>query len=124
MKKRRSAVYPGSFDPITNGHVDIIRRAVILFDEVIIAVIVKPSKKTFFRTPERISLIKNSLREFDLEKVKVVSFSGLLVNYMKEAGSEIIIRGLRAVLDHQTSTQKQPSIRSRAIRGILSSQLG
>ncbi|MFH1957342.1 MAG: pantetheine-phosphate adenylyltransferase [bacterium] len=99
MKKRRSAVYPGSFDPITNGHVDIIRRAEILFDEVIIAVLVKPSKKTFFRTPERISLIKNSLRELDLERIKVISFSGLLVNYMKEAGSEIIVRGLRAVSD-------------------------
>jgi len=99
MKKRRTAVYPGSFDPVTNGHVDIIRRAKILFDEVIIAVLVKPSKKTFFRSAERIELIKGSLKETGLEKVRVVSFSGLLVNHMKETGSKIIIRGLRAVSD-------------------------
>ncbi len=99
VKKRRVAVYPGSFDPITNGHVDVIRRAGILFDEVIIAVNAMPLKKTFFRTPERISLIKNSLKEFDLKEVRVVSFSGLLVNYMKKAGFEIIVRGLRAVSD-------------------------
>ena len=99
MKKRRVAVYPGSFDPITNGHVDIIKRAGILFDEVVIAVLVKPSKQTFFLTRERISMIKNSSREFDLKRVKVVSFSGLLVNHMKKAGSKIVIRGLRAVSD-------------------------
>jgi len=124
MKKRR-AVYPGSFDPATNGHMDIVRRSCLLFDEVIIAVIEKPLKKPFFKTRERILLLEKSLKEFrssrafskNAAKIKVISFNGLLVNYMKEINSRIVVRGLRAVSDFDYEFQM--ALMNRKLYGLV-----
>ena len=93
------ALYPGSFDPITNGHVDVIKRVTRLFDEVIIAVLNNKDKNDFIPLPERIVLIEKSLREMD--NILVESFSGLTVNYAKQRNVDIIIRGLRAPSDFE-----------------------
>jgi len=94
---KRIAVYPGSFDPITLGHIDIIRRACDIFDEVIVAVLVNRGKTPLFTSEERMVLIKESISEF--KNARVDSFSGLLVDYMKAHNSTVAIRGLRAVSD-------------------------
>jgi len=99
----KRAVYPGSFDPITNGHIDIIRRSVKLFDELIVAVLVNPAKSPLFTVEERMELIKESLN--DLPNVKVDSFTGLLVHYVSGVKANVIIRGLRAVSDFETEFQ-------------------
>jgi len=93
----RIAVYPGSFDPVTNGHIDIIERAANLFDLVYVAVIRNPEKAPFFKGADRIKMLEASLKS--IQKVKVDSFDGLLVNYAKGKGACAIIRGLRAVSD-------------------------
>jgi len=90
------AVYPGSFDPITNGHVDLIKRARCVFDELIIAIPVNPRKKTLFTPEERIEQIKEAL---ELPHIHVEAFSDLLVHYLKRVGAQVIIRGLRAISD-------------------------
>lgn len=95
--KQKIAVYPGSFDPVTKGHIDIIKRAGGVFDKVVVAVLSNRDKKSLFTKEERIELIKESVR--GLENVEVNSFSGLLVDYMKSRGINIAIRGLRAVSD-------------------------
>ncbi|MCY6959485.1 pantetheine-phosphate adenylyltransferase [Clostridium brassicae] len=100
---KRSAVYPGSFDPITKGHLDIIKRASQIFDEVIVAVLINPDKKGLFNIEERVELIKRVTR--DIENVKTESFHGLLVDYMNEKGSNVIIKGLRAVSDFEYELQ-------------------
>ncbi|MBI3033412.1 pantetheine-phosphate adenylyltransferase [Candidatus Woesearchaeota archaeon] len=92
----KTVIYPGSFDPITNGHLDIIQRALKLFDKVVIAVLENNTKKTLFSTEERIRLIKGCT--FNLN-VEVESFSGLLVGFAKQKNCNAIIRGLRAVSD-------------------------
>jgi pantetheine-phosphate adenylyltransferase len=97
------AVYPGSFDPITKGHVDILQRASKLFDEVIIAVSVNASKKSFLSINVRMELIKKSI--IDIKNVKVDSFSGLTVEYAKEKGAIALIRGLRVVSDFEYEMQ-------------------
>ncbi|MEA2081815.1 MAG: pantetheine-phosphate adenylyltransferase [Elusimicrobiota bacterium] len=99
------AVYPGSFDPVTRGHIDVARRAISLFDEVVIAVINNPSKKTCFTVRERVSMLKKAFAREGLDKVKVDSFEGLLVNYMKNIKAGIIVRGLRAVSDFEYEFQ-------------------
>ncbi|MEA4825697.1 pantetheine-phosphate adenylyltransferase [Clostridium sp. JNZ J1-5] len=91
------AVYPGSFDPITKGHLDIIKRSANIFDEVIVTVLVNPDKKGLFDIDERVELIKKVTR--NIKNVKVDSFHGLLVNYMMEKKAQVIIKGLRAVSD-------------------------
>jgi pantetheine-phosphate adenylyltransferase len=91
------AIYPGSFDPITNGHLDIIKRAGKLFDKVIVAVIRNPSKKPQFSLTERVEMIQKSLQ--GVKKVVVDSFDGLLVSYAKKKKANVIVRGLRAVSD-------------------------
>ncbi len=91
------AVYPGSFDPVTNGHLDIIQRAIKIFDLVYIAVIENPEKTPLFKTEERMEMIRKSLPESP--KIKIDSFSGLLVDYAKKIGANAIVRGLRAVSD-------------------------
>jgi len=93
----RKAIYPGSFDPITNGHLDIIQRASRLFDEVYIAVLENDQKNAMFETSERVRFISESIK--DLKNVSCNSFSGLLVKYAEEKGAKAIIRGLRAVTD-------------------------
>jgi pantetheine-phosphate adenylyltransferase len=97
------AVYPGSFDPITNGHEDIIKRASGIFDELIVAVLVNPDKKGLFRIEERVELIKKVVAPYP--NVKVESFSGLLINFMKAKKAEVIIKGLRAVSDFEYEFQ-------------------
>ena len=96
-------IYPGSFDTITNGHLDIINRAVKLCDKLIVAVGTNISKKPAFSVEERIELIKASIGEND--KIEVTSFSGLLVDFAKKHNSHIIIKGLRAVSDFEYEFQ-------------------
>lgn len=91
------AIYPGSFDPITNGHLDIILRAAKLFDRVVVAVIKNPSKKPQFSLAERVAMIEESIK--GEKKVAVDSFDGLLVAYAREKKANVIVRGLRAVSD-------------------------
>jgi pantetheine-phosphate adenylyltransferase len=87
------AVYPGSFDPITNGHLDIVTRAARLFDTVIMAVFDRPNKNVLFNTQERIAMVKEATH--DLPRVKVDTYSALTVDYVREIGASVIVRGLR-----------------------------
>ena len=96
---KRSVVYPGTFDPITNGHLDIIERCSSLFDEVIVAIVEKGSKKTIFSLDERRELIADSVKS--LSNVKVNYFSGLLVDFAEKNNSTSIIRGLRVLSDFE-----------------------
>ncbi|MEA5014648.1 MAG: pantetheine-phosphate adenylyltransferase [Candidatus Limiplasma sp.] len=93
-------VYPGSFDPVTSGHLDLIERAAKVFPRVIVAVLNNPSKRGFFSVQERVRLLEKACRH--LPKVEIDSFEGLLVDYMKKAGAGIVIRGLRAVTDFES----------------------
>ena len=92
------AVYPGSFDPITNGHLEILKRALKIFDRVIVLVAVNPNKKTRFSAEERVAMIKESVND---ERVSVDYSDGLTVKYAKEHGASHLIRGLRAVTDFE-----------------------
>ena len=94
MSKNRIAVYPGTFDPITLGHEDIVRRAADLFDEVIVAVAGSTNKKTLFNLDERVVLAKSVFEHAD--NIKVVGFSGLLMQFVQDQGAKMVIRGLRA----------------------------
>ena len=96
MKK---VIYPGTFDPITNGHLDIITRAADMFDQIIIGVAASPSKKTLFSLEERVKLVEESTAH--LSNVSVVGFSGLLVDFAKEQQASILIRGLRTTMDFE-----------------------
>ncbi|MBI4797559.1 MAG: pantetheine-phosphate adenylyltransferase [Desulfarculus sp.] len=93
----KSAVYPGSFDPITNGHISIIRRGLEIFDEVIVAVARNSEKKSLFTIPERLDMISEALS--DTKGVRVDTFQGLLVDYVIEQKTNAILRGLRALSD-------------------------
>lgn len=97
------AVFSGSFDPITNGHLDIINRASKVFDEVRVAVLINPEKNSLFNIEERVEMIERVTKEYS--NVKVDSFSGLLVNYMREKNIKIIIKGLRTVSDFEYEYQ-------------------
>jgi len=97
------AIYPGSFDPITKGHIDVLKKAAKIFDKVIIAVSVNPSKTSMFTLEERVEMIKQSIE--GLEKVEVDSFTGLTAEYARSKGASAIIRGLRAVSDFEYEMQ-------------------
>jgi pantetheine-phosphate adenylyltransferase len=97
------AVYPGSFDPITNGHLDVIQRALKIFDRIIVAVAKNPVKEPFFTIEERVEMIRVSL--VDHPRVTIDSFDGLLVEYAKSKDARIILRGLRAVTDFEYEFQ-------------------
>jgi pantetheine-phosphate adenylyltransferase len=97
------AVYPGSFDPLTKGHLDIIQRACRLFDHVIVAVSNNPGKKATFSVAERIQMVKSSIQ--GLPNADVDTFAGLLVDYLKTKKSHLLIRGLRAVSDMEYEFQ-------------------
>lgn len=96
-------IYPGTFDPITNGHLDLIERGLRIFDEIIIAVAPSPKKQPLFDISKRLQLITESVK--DCQNVKVEAFSGLLVDYVKDKGGIAIIRGLRAVSDFEHELQ-------------------
>lgn len=97
------AVYPGTFDPITLGHHDLVRRAASVFDEVIVAVADSRAKRPFFTLEERVDMAKNVLGEF--KNVHVMGFSGLLMEFAKKHGAKVVMRGLRAVSDFEYEFQ-------------------
>ena len=97
------ALYTGSFDPMTNGHLDIIRRASCLFDELTVGVIVNPSKNCLFTEQERVSMISEVVKGFD--NVKVDTFRGLLADYVNRGGFDVVVRGLRATTDFEYEIQ-------------------
>lgn len=104
------AIYPGSFDPVTNGHLDIVRRAEKLFNRVIVAVASTPRKSHLFTPQERVELLSRSLRHASLDRSPLYStwidsFDGLLTDYAKRIGATVIIRGLRAVADFEFEFQ-------------------
>jgi pantetheine-phosphate adenylyltransferase len=100
---RNSVVYPGSFDPITNGHVDIINRGLAMFEKIIILVGYNPKKETLFSVEERMAMIKEAIG--DNPKIRIDSFSGLLVDYVKKSEACCILRGLRAMSDFEYEFQ-------------------
>jgi pantetheine-phosphate adenylyltransferase len=95
-----SAIYPGSFDPVTMGHLDVIRRSAAIVDHLIVAVLNNGAKSPLFSVSERVSMLKDVTR--DLPNVEVMSFSGLLVDFAKQNSVTLIIRGLRAVTDFES----------------------
>ncbi len=99
----KRAIYPGSFDPITNGHVDILLRAIKLFDEIYVAILENPSKQALFTVQERVEMIRSIFK--DEKRIKVTSFSGLLVDFAEKLGVNFIIRGLRAISDFEYEFQ-------------------
>lgn len=99
----RIAIYPGSFDPFTNGHLDILQRAAKLFDHIIVGVLVHPTKNCCFSPEERVELISDLIKDY--ENIRVIHFNGLLVDFCKSAGACAIIRGLRAVSDYEYEMQ-------------------
>ena len=102
-QNQRTAIYPGSFDPITKGHLDVLERASKMFDRVIIAVLKNSSKKSFLPVNDRVKLIKESIK--DLDNVEVDSFEGLTIEYAQSKGAHFLIRGLRAVSDFEYELQ-------------------
>jgi pantetheine-phosphate adenylyltransferase len=96
------AVYPGSFDPLTNGHLDLIERSLRIFDELIVAVVTNPAKTALFSDEERVEMIREATRG---RRIEIMVFEGLLVDFVKRAGARAIVRGLRAVSDFEYEFQ-------------------
>ncbi len=109
-------MYPGTFDPVTNGHIDVIGRAVELFSSVVVTVAINPGKEPLFSTDERVKMLKVSLKDFN--KVSVDSFDGLVVDHAKAVGATGIIRGLRAVSDFEYEFQM--ALMNRKLAGNIS----
>jgi pantetheine-phosphate adenylyltransferase len=103
VNPKRSAVYPGTFDPITNGHQDLVRRAARIFDRVVIGIAANPGKAPLFSLPERVSLAQQVLE--DLRNVTVLGYVGLTVDFAREQGCGIVVRGLRAMSDFEFEFQ-------------------
>ena len=102
----RIGLYPGTFDPITNGHMDIIKRSLKIVDKLIVGIAVNDSKSEYFSTEERRQIIEEDIKNSGLsDKIKIHSFEGLLMDYAKNSGASIIIRGLRAVSDFEYEFQ-------------------
>ena len=103
----RRAIYPGSFDPVTNGHLDIIQRGCKLFDEIIVAILVNPEKTPFFSVAERKEILAEVLKDIDRGgcRGRVESFEGLLVQYAAERQANAIVRGIRAISDYEYELQ-------------------
>ena len=102
----RIAVYPGSFDPVHKGHIDIATRAAKLVDELVVAVYATPSKNLMFTTEERVALWEQSIRDADLTNVRVAPFEGLIVDFARRVGAHATVRGLRAVTDFEYEFQQ------------------
>lgn len=115
----RRVIYPGTFDPVTNGHIDIVRRASELFDEVIVTIARNPSKTCMFSVNDRIEMLKESLKEY--KNVLVDSFDGLVVNHAKQVGAIGIVRGLRAVSDFEYEFQM--ALMNRKLAGEITTIL-
>ena len=101
--RTQTVVYPGTFDPITNGHIDLVERAARLFDQVVVAIAESQKKQPLFDLEERVALSQQSLHHLD--NVKVAGFSGLLTDFVSEQGSHCVLRGLRAVADFEYEFQ-------------------
>lgn len=115
MNKRYvKAIFPGSFDPITNGHLDVINRGIKMFDEVVVAIGRSPIKNPFFTPDERVEMIKNIVA--DLDRVSVVSYDGLTVEYAAKIKADVMLRGLRNLTDVQYEFQL--AMTNRAVAGI------
>ncbi len=99
----RKAIYPGTFDPVTNGHADLIERASKMFTHVIVGIASNPSKKPLFTLDERVELIKQVTK--DLDNVEVIGFTGLLADFAESQGATVLLRGLRAVSDFEYEFQ-------------------
>jgi len=106
----KTAIYPGTFDPITNGHIDIIKRASCIFDSVIVAVVKNPSKETLFSYPERLSMVSGAIR--GIKGVKTEGFDGLVVDFAKKKKARVIVRGLRMISDFEYEFQMALTNRS------------
>ena len=102
--KQANAIYPGTFDPVTNGHLDLIERSSKLFGRVVVAILVNPQKEAFFSSEERSELIRQSIPA-GLSNVTVDVFQGLLADYAKKKEADVIIRGIRAVSDYEYELQ-------------------
>jgi pantetheine-phosphate adenylyltransferase len=111
---KRVGVFPGQFDPITNGHLDVIRRGVALFDELIVAVGINPEKRELFTHEERVKLIKSLVR--DIPHVRVERYAGLTVDFVKHAKATAILRGIRDVSDLRYEFQL--ALANRAVGGV------
>ncbi len=102
-QKGKTAIYPGTFDPVTYGHIDLIKRASRIFDRVIVAVAHSRSKGTLFSVSERVELLKRSVK--GIKRVEVEDFDGLVVDYVKETGANVMLRGLRMISDFEYEFQ-------------------
>ena len=111
----KRAIYPGSFDPITLGHLDLIQRSCEIFDEVVVGVLYNRSKQPLFTVQERIEMIQEVTKKFS--KVEVLSFEGLLVDFVKKSEARVVVRGLRAITDLEYEMQMAQTNR------ILSSEI-
>ena len=100
---RKVAIYPGSFDPVTNGHIDIIERGLKLFDKVIVSILHNPGKENLFTLDERLEMLKDCLKKFN--NIEIDSFDGLLVDYAATRNADAILRGLRAMSDFEYEFQ-------------------
>ena len=100
---KRVAIYPGSFDPVTNGHLDILRRGRTLFDEIVVAILHNPGKKGLFSIDERMLMLKESMK--GISGISFDTFNGLLVDYANQSGASAILRGMRAVSDFEYEFQ-------------------
>ena len=103
MNSMRTAIYPGSFDPLTNGHLDVIHRATKLFDRVIVAVALSAAKHPLFSLEERVRMVTKAIK--DLPTVEADSFDGLLIEYVEKRSAQAVVRGLRAVSDFEFEFQ-------------------
>lgn len=115
MDKAKIAVYPGTFDPVTYGHIDLIKRAARIFDKVIVAVAHSKSKGVLFNVAERVAMLKDAVEGMD--NVEVDDFDGLVVEYVKRCGSRVMIRGLRMLSDFEYEFQQ--ALTNRKLSGDI-----
>ena len=105
MKQKRTAIYPGTFDPVTNGHIDIIRRALKIFDKLIVSVALNVRKNPLFSIEQRVNFIQQELEKIKISNVEILPFDNLLIDCAKQNNASVIIKGLRAVSDFEYELQ-------------------